>query len=79
MKKTLFLILTFFAQFSFAQKQTNVESTLETVDIETGKRYIIWRTKTHFEAPNWSRDGQFFIVNSDGMLWKIGLKAKFWA
>jgi TolB protein len=48
-----------------------VESTLETIDITTGVRTIIRRAKEHFEAPNWSRDGTFFIYNSGGRLYTL--------
>ncbi len=48
-----------------------VESTLETVDIETGERRIVHRGRTHFEAPNWTRDGRTLIYNGAGRLWRI--------
>jgi TolB protein len=48
-----------------------LESTLETVNIETGKRNVTYRAGEHFEAPNWSRDGKFFIINSRGRMYKI--------
>lgn len=60
----------------FAQAPPNVESTLETIDIKTGKRTIVMKEKRHFEAPNWSRDGKFFIINSKGLLEKIGMDGK---
>ena len=48
-----------------------VESTLETMNIETGVRTIIRRAKEYFEAPNWSRDGKTFIYNSGGKIYMI--------
>lgn len=50
-----------------------VESTLEVVDVETGERTIRRREKNHFEAPNWSRDGRYFVINSHGLLYRIGV------
>ena len=48
-----------------------VESTLETFDIETGVRTIIRQAKEHFEAPNWSRDGNTFIYNCGGKIYYL--------
>ncbi len=48
-----------------------LESTLETVEIETGLRRIIHRVRDHFEAPNWSRDGKTLVFNSHGHLYSI--------
>ena len=60
----------------FAQNQTNVQSTLETVNIATGDRKIIYQENIHFEAPNWSRDGKYFILNSLGKLYTITREGK---
>lgn len=49
------------------------ESRLETVDIRNGKRTQVFSAGIHFEAPNWSRDGKFFIVNHNGKLFRIPL------
>ncbi|MEM1135656.1 MAG: transporter [Bacteroidota bacterium] len=50
---------------------TNVTSKLETYHVDTDERKTIYEENIHFEAPNWSKDGQFFIVNSLGKLYKI--------
>ncbi len=47
------------------------ESTLETVEIESGVRSIIYRAKEHFEAPNWSRDGKTFFFNRGGKIYTL--------
>ena len=49
-----------------------VESTLEVLDIATMERRTVYRAPYHFEAPNWSRDGKFFLFNSEGRLYRIG-------
>jgi len=49
----------------------SVESTLEIVSIDTGKRTVVYRTADHFEAPNWSRDGKTLLFNSKGRLYTI--------
>ncbi|MFH1370629.1 MAG: hypothetical protein ABII09_05015 [Planctomycetota bacterium] len=43
--------------------QRVLESTLETISIETGERKIVYRAREHFEAPNWSRDGKQLLFN----------------
>ncbi len=54
-----------------AEEKRVVESTLETIDIETGVRTVVRRAKEHFEAPNWSRDGKMFIYNSGGRIYTL--------
>ncbi len=48
-----------------------IQSTLEVIDIQTRERNIIYQANEHFEAPNWSRDGTYFIINSNGKLFTI--------
>jgi TolB protein len=48
-----------------------LQSTLETVTIATGERHIVYSDRSHFEAPNWSRDGTYFLFNRDGRILKL--------
>jgi Tol biopolymer transport system component len=48
-----------------------VESSLETISVETGQRHIVYRSRTHFEAPNFSNDGKYLLFNSEGRLYTI--------
>jgi len=48
-----------------------IESSLETISVETGRRRIVYRSGTHFEAPNWSNDGKYLLFNSGGRLYRI--------
>lgn len=50
-----------------------LESNLETINIGTGLRKIIYRDTSHFEAPNWSRDGKYLLYNSNGLLYRFDL------
>ena len=51
-----------------------VESTLETIAIDSFNRRVIYHTEDHIEAPNWSPDGKTLIFNSNGLLYKIPVK-----
>jgi Tol biopolymer transport system component len=48
-----------------------IESTLETMDVATGARTVVYRAQEQFEAPNWSRDGRFLVFNRQGRLYRI--------
>ena len=48
-----------------------VQSTLETIDIESFNRKVIYRPSGHIEAPNWTPDGKTLIYNSSGLLYRI--------
>jgi hypothetical protein len=46
-------------------------STLETVPIASAERRVAHVASAHFEAPNWSRDGSYFLFNQDGGIYKL--------
>jgi Tol biopolymer transport system component len=48
-----------------------VISALYIYDMAAGKSKLILREMRHFEAPNWSRDGKYLLINSLGRLEKI--------
>ena len=50
---------------------TRTESTLETVDVTSNYRAVVYHTTDHIEAPNWSHDGKTFIVNSGGHIFTM--------
>ena len=50
---------------------SRVESTLETVDVASAYRAVVYHTTDHIEAPNWSADGKVFIFNSGGRIFKL--------
>jgi len=49
-------------------------STLETVAIDTTIRRVIYSDRSHFEAPNWARDGSYFLFNRNGHIEKLAVK-----
>ncbi|MDE2493868.1 MAG: TolB family protein [Alphaproteobacteria bacterium] len=48
-----------------------IESTLEVFHLDAGTREVVHRAARHFEAPNWSRDGKHFLINSEGLLYRL--------
>jgi TolB protein len=53
---------------------TTLYSTLETIDIASKARTIIYRAPEHFEAPNWTRDGALFLFNQDGRIYQLPVR-----
>ena len=53
---------------------TALESTLETLEISSTDRQVVYHTPDHIEAPNWSRDGKFFLFNSKGRIYQLAVK-----
>jgi Tol biopolymer transport system component len=49
-------------------------SSLETVAIASTDRRVAYVAPAHFEAPNWSRDGTYFVFNQDGSLYRLSVK-----
>ena len=60
----------------FAQNQENVTSELVILNVVTGEERTVLRQDRHFEAPNWSRDGSYLLINSGGLLEKIEFDGK---
>ena len=50
-------------------------STLETVPIASGDRRVAYVAPAHFEAPNWSRDGSYFLFNQGGGIYRLAVNA----
>lgn len=50
-----------------------MRSSVEIHDIVTGETRIVWQTEQLVEAPNFSRDGRFLIINGDGLLYRLPL------
>jgi TolB protein len=48
----------------------SITSYLMIYDLETKTSRVVYKVHSHFEAPNWTRDGNFLVVNSHGRLFK---------
>ncbi|MBN3581000.1 TolB family protein [Algoriphagus aestuarii] len=77
MKKLLYSIM-LFSTGVFAQvpEGKQVTSSLYIFDMGTGRSELILEEERHFEAPNWSPDGAFLLINSKGKLEKISPEGK---
>jgi Tol biopolymer transport system component len=53
------------------QSDGPIRSSLRTVEIHSGRVEPVYSDDRHFEAPNWSPDGRFFVVNSQGRLYRV--------
>ncbi len=52
-------------------QDTTIRSFLKTVEIASGKIETVYSADRRFEAPNWSRDGRYFLINSEGRLYRL--------
>jgi len=46
-------------------------SALETVAIASTDRRVVYGAPSHFEAPNWSHDGTYFLFNQEGHVLRL--------
>jgi len=53
--------------------KTVLISSLETVAIASTDRHVEYAAAAHFEAPNWSRDGKYFVFNQEGTIRRLNL------
>lgn len=78
MKSLVFLSFLFLLTTlgSFAQTPKNITSELVVLNVRTGQERSILKERRHFEAPNWSRDGEYLLINSGGFLEKVDLNGQ---
>jgi TolB protein len=57
-----------------ASHQAVIESALETVEVASTDRQVVYHTRDHIEAPNWSRDGKYFLFNSRWRIYQLPVK-----
>jgi Tol biopolymer transport system component len=50
-----------------------MRSSVEIYNVRTGSNRVIWQTDRLVEAPNFSRDGSFLLLNGDGLLYRLPL------
>ncbi|MDH3698499.1 MAG: transporter [Flavobacteriaceae bacterium] len=64
-----------FIPFNMAKGQDLI-STLEVYDLQNESRTNIYQEEGHFEAPNWSTDSGYFIINQGGHLFTLTADGK---
>jgi TolB protein len=67
--------LTVPANDDFVPYKDYIGSKIEILDIETGLRKIVFETPENLEAPNWSHDGKFLVLNGRGKLYHLDLES----
>ena len=50
-----------------------MRSSIEIYNIRTRQMRVVWQTPELFEAPNWSPDGTYLLLNADGLLYRLPL------
>lgn len=50
-----------------------MRSSVEIFNIRTRENRVVWQTPELFEAPNWSPDGTYLLLNSEGLLYRLSL------
>ena len=48
-----------------------IESTLEVFTLAPMERRVVYHTSDHIEAPNWSQDGQYLLINRNGRIYQL--------
>src|SRR5215467_2623478 len=62
------------AKADFVPYRDYIGSHIETMDVATGQREIIYTSPVSLQAPNWMIDSKSLIYNSDGLIYKLDLK-----
>jgi regulation of enolase protein 1 (concanavalin A-like superfamily) len=68
--------LTIPAATNFVPYHDYIGSRLEVLDVDSGRREVLFRTTNGIEAPNWMTDGAALICNSKGRLFNFPLATK---
>lgn len=50
-----------------------MRSSVEIYNIRTGENRVVWQTNELVEAPNYSPDGRYLLLNGDGLLYRLPL------
>lgn len=68
--------LTIPAWDGLVQYKDYLGSRLEVLNVDSGKREVLFKTEAGIEAPNWTPDGTALIYNSRGKLFRLPLAEK---
>jgi Tol biopolymer transport system component len=62
------------AKEDFVPYQDYIGSSIETMDVFTGKRQILYTSPKSLQAPNWTPDGKSLIYNTSGLMYRLNLQ-----
>ncbi|CDZ72296.1 Periplasmic component of the Tol biopolymer transport system [Neorhizobium galegae bv. orientalis] len=48
-----------------------LRSSVEIFNIRSRAMRVVWQTEALFEAPNWSPDGRYLMLNSEGLIYRL--------
>jgi dipeptidyl aminopeptidase/acylaminoacyl peptidase len=57
----------------FVPYRDYIGSNLEILDVASGDRTIVYRSRESLQAPNWTKDGKALIYNSQGLIYRFDL------
>ncbi len=61
------------AKDDFVPYKDYIGSNIETMDVFNGKRQILFTSVKSLQAPNWTRDGQSLIFNTNGLMFRLNI------
>ncbi|HZT31304.1 MAG TPA: hypothetical protein VFA33_15550 [Bryobacteraceae bacterium] len=65
------ILFTLLASAALAQPRLPADSHITIVDRDGSHARVVYSSPRIFEAPNWSPDGKYLLLNSEGKLWRI--------
>jgi TolB protein len=63
------------AKEDFVPYKDYIGSSIETMDVLTGKRQILYTSPKSLQAPNWTPDGKSLIYNTNGLMFRFNLQS----
>jgi Tol biopolymer transport system component len=69
--KRVLSCLFLFCFVTLSQQRAKVTSHVTIIDADGKNEHVIYSVARLFEAPNWSPDGKYLLLNSEGKLWKL--------
>ncbi|HEY8658525.1 MAG TPA: biopolymer transporter TolR [Hanamia sp.] len=62
------------AKEDFVPYKDYIGSNIETMEVSTGKRKIVYTSPKSLQAPNWTRDGKILVYNTNGLMYRFNLQ-----
>jgi len=66
-----FILLAIVAGPLLAQQRAPATSRITIMSLDGASQQVIYTSTRTFEAPNWSPDGHYLLLNSEGKLWRL--------